>query len=412
MEFDKTTVYPSDASPTGYMAHFVLDYDGDHIPAVTGDWMFSEEHYSSRFTAAGYWPHQWRPGCFAHKLLGLRQTPRELLNNTAGEQINPQSFDFDRDILRLGIYPMVKNQSTGLWEKEIPLPGGVYNYRFILDMPEDDPVRMVTICDRTNPPLVESHTGAMYSQISVPFDPARQTEDRSFELPCAGAAEGRIVHLMVPSVSGTDADNEVFIYLPWDYDEHRRTPYPVLYLSHGGGGNASSWLTEGALKNIMDRRIHEKKAASMLVVMMDNEYFHWDNKGRCIPYLLDALIPYIEKSYNVRCDRMGRAFAGFSAGGFLACDICLSCPSVFGAVGIWSGGRRGADYFDAEACRTMKIHIGAGHYDDAFYSFSFPLEDELSARNIAFTSYFPPGGHQWSVWRRLLDDFVTRVFMK
>lgn len=107
-----------------------------------------------------------------------------------------------------------------------------------------------------------------------------------------------------------------------------------------------------------------------------------------------------------------RAFAGFSAGGILAYEILASCPQLFNYIGVWSGGRRIDALPQKHKNPDIQVHIGAGRYDDAFYSFSYKLEDLLCELGISFTSYFPEGGHQWSVWRQLLEDFCKRVLWK
>ena len=145
--------------------------------------------------------------------------------------------------------------------------------------------------------------------------------------------------------------------------------------------------------------------------MMNNEVFKWDNEACCIPNLLQQLIPFTQTHFNVRTDPAGMAFAGFSAGGFLAADLLADHPEAFGAIGVWSGGlRRFGKVWEPQQYKDLKIHIGAGRYDDAFYTFANPLEEALSLADIDYTSYYPCGGHQWTVWRSLLDDFVTRVF--
>jgi S-formylglutathione hydrolase FrmB len=46
------------------------------------------------------------------------------------------------------------------------------------------------------------------------------------------------------------------------------------------------------------------------------------------------------------------------------------------------------------------------------YSFGYKLEDTLCDYGIPFSSYFPEGAHQWSVWKKIIEDFVNRVLWK
>ncbi len=49
--------------------------------------------------------------------------------------------------------------------------------------------------------------------------------------------------------------NYLAIYTPPGYDANCTTPYPTLYLLHGGGGNETDWTTQGAAGDILDNLI-------------------------------------------------------------------------------------------------------------------------------------------------------------
>ncbi|WP_207720601.1 alpha/beta hydrolase, partial [Catenibacillus scindens] len=320
------------------------------------------------------------------------------------------TFDFDWDILKLGLYRMRKTKIEGLFACKIPLPSGTFNYRFVLDMPDGNPLKMVTVTDPVNPPFTVGDKVQPYSQVYVPFDSQKQVVDRSVELPVDDGGRLEVFEYETDPAFGVGEKQKGVIYLPKDYDPE--SPCPVLYLSHGGGDNAASWINQGSLKNIMDHLIAAGRTEPMAVVLMDNEVFHWDNPGKCIPNLTGYLIPWVESTYAVGGNPGKRAFAGFSAGGFLAYEVLVSCPEWFNYIGVWSGGKRVNDLPDTGANRKLQVHIGAGRYDDAFFTFGYKLEDLLHEEGIPFTSYFPDGGHQWSVWRQLLEDFCGRVLWR
>ena len=403
-------------SPTGYWVTFsyqkTSDFGGGKV-GVIGDWMFSDIHHSSRFNSARLWPHQWRPGAFPHTLLGLKTTPQDLVSGKPQTEIHPETFEFDWEILMLGYYEM-EEEPDGIFRKTVPLPSGTFNYRFVLDIPEGNPLKMVTVCDPRHPPVVVGGKPQPYSQVYVPFDGEYQQIDRSIELPWQGQNAGKVELITYPvnEAFGCGAKAAAAVYLPYGYTPDIAQRYPVLYLSHGGGGNAGDWLNQGALKNMMDHLIAQKRVDPTVVVMMDNEQWHWDNMGKCIPNLRDYLIPYIESAYRAGGSKEKRAFAGFSAGGFLAYEVLTAIPEWFDYIGVWSGGKRVLALPDPAANPGLQVHIGAGRYDDAFYSFSYKLEDLLNDIGIEFTSYFPEGAHQWSVWRQLLEDFAGRVLWR
>ena len=60
-----------------------------------------------------------------------------------------------------------------------------------------------------------------------------------------------------------------FVYTPPGYDTNLTARYPVLYLQHGMGENATSWPRQGRANFILDNLIAEGKAKPMIVVMAD-----------------------------------------------------------------------------------------------------------------------------------------------
>lgn len=410
---EKTSVFKSEDSPTGYLVSFRIKMPEKTWVGVIGDWMFSDKYHSSRYTSGKYWPHQWKSDYFPHTLLGLKEKPKALEGGLDDKKIDPSQFKFDWDVLKLGLYEMEKDEKSGIFSCTIPLPSGTFNYRFVLEIPDGNPLLMETIPDQNNlSPYFDSKQ--KYSQVIVPFDCDKQTYDRSVELPDSSDNKGVVDFDTYKTNTEYKAgeDQPANIYLPFGYDEKREKKYPVLFLSHGGRGTQSDWFTCGSIKNILDGLIEQGKAEPMVVVTMDNEAFEWRNKERCIPNLMNYLIPFIESKYHVATETQGRAFAGISAGGFLAFDLFAAYPDKFRYFGIWSGGKRGEVELGKDAFLYPEVHIAGGRYDDASYDFGFALEDKLQQNGISFTSYFPDGAHQWSVWREIFKDFVSRVLWR
>ena len=65
----------------------------------------------------------------------------------------------------------------------------------------------------------------------------------------------------------TGAWRRAFVYTPPDYDSNTKARYPVLYLQHGAGGNATGWTRQGRANLILDNLIAAGKAKPMIVVM-------------------------------------------------------------------------------------------------------------------------------------------------
>ena len=52
-------------------------------------------------------------------------------------------------------------------------------------------------------------------------------------------------------------------------------------------------------------------------------------------YLLDVVLPFIEKTYPARAEAEGRLLLGFSKSGWGACTLLLRHPEVFGKAAAW-----------------------------------------------------------------------------
>ena len=74
---------------------------------------------------------------------------------------------------------------------------------------------------------------------------------------------GTLVDVTYPSPLSTDPAGEHYLalYTPPGYNPNRATPYPTLYLSHGGGGNEVDWSTQGVANRIIDNLIASGKAS-------------------------------------------------------------------------------------------------------------------------------------------------------
>ncbi len=126
------------------------------------------------------------------------------------------------------------------------------------------------------------------------------------------------------------------VYLPYGYDTDEKK-YKVLYVMHGGGGNADAFLDCAPVKNMLDYMFAEKKAEPMIVVFPS--YYKTLNRALRQPgsmeernetlffqtELVEDLIPAVEGKYHsyaenvtkegITTSRTHRGFSGFSMGG-------------------------------------------------------------------------------------------------
>ncbi len=213
------------------------------------------------------------------------------------------------------------------------------------------------------------------------------------------------------------------VYTPPAYDPARK--YPVLYLQHGYGENEIGWIYQGHVGRIADQLIAAGKMQPMLIVMGNGMTQAEDGNpvARFPAVLLKDLIPFIEKKYPVLTDKWNRAMAGLSMGSYQTSVVTLTHPELFGYAGVFSGflqfrpGRQDepqphlALLDDGEKFReSFRVFYRAMGTEDQFFS-SFEQDDEmLKTKPVQMIRRTFPGGHDWSVWRRCIHDFLPMLF--
>lgn len=140
----------------------------------------------------------------------------------------------------------------------------------------------------------------------------------------------------------------VTVYLPPGYDDLPPRRYPALYLlsSHGSTGpgllNWRPW--DVTLQGQLDALIAAGRMGPMIVVMPDmwtrfggSQYINSEGMGRYEDYLIEEIIPFIDRTYRTLPDRNHCGVAGRSSGGFGAITQAMHHPDVFGAFACHSG---------------------------------------------------------------------------
>jgi len=232
-----------------------------------------------------------------------------------------------------------------------------------------------------------------------------------------------------------------YVYTPPGYDANPRTRYPVLYLQHGAGENATSWTKQGRANLILDNAIAAGKAKPMIVVM-DTGYATKAGTAPVAPtgaaqgaapsgattvpnafedVVVSDLIPTIDASYRTLATRENRAMAGLSMGGGQTLQITSNHLDLFAWIGSFSAPLRNFDVKtsmngvlgDAAAFnkRVRLLWIGAGTAEEAMYKAGAQLHASLDTAGIKHVFYESAGtSHEWQTWRRSLNDFVPRLF--
>lgn len=166
------------------------------------------------------------------------------------------------------------------------------------------------------------------------------------------APKGRVTEISVDSqalknnVLGDPTQRRVGVYLPPGYDD-TTDDYPLfvdLVGFTGSGFSHLGWKTFGeSVPQRLDRLVEEGKMGPVVAAFPDcftslggNQYINSAAMGNWEDFLIDEMIPALEKEFRVRKGREHRAVFGKSSGGY-------------GAI---AHGMRRADAWNALACHS------------------------------------------------------------
>lgn len=160
-----------------------------------------------------------------------------------------------------------------------------------------------------------------------------------------------ITHIQVPAVN-IASPMDVKVILPESYATDATKQYPVVYLLNGHGGDEDSWLkfNEPRLDSLAS-------VYDMIMVCPDGRNtWYWDapidSTIKMETFLVDELVPYIDKKYRTKPSAKYRAITGFSMGGHGGLWLAMRHSDVWKTGGSMSGGvdilddARWAKYWD------------------------------------------------------------------
>jgi S-formylglutathione hydrolase FrmB len=118
-------------------------------------------------------------------------------------------------------------------------------------------------------------------------------------------------------------------------------PIRVLYLLHGFSDSFNAWLT----KPVPDKQLVNKlaDAYNLLIVCPDGGYGSWyldspvDKNFQYETFIIQELIPHIDKKYKTIASKEGRLISGLSMGGHGALYLAARNPDKFIAAGSIAG---------------------------------------------------------------------------
>lgn len=237
---------------------------------------------------------------------------------------------------------------------------------------------------------------------------------------------------------GPGAAGRYRVWLPPGYPA--AAPYPVLYFLHDYFGDDDVLWQKGVIAGL-EAELQSGARGDFVLVAPRGDRGYWsdsyDGRRRYESWVVETLIPEVERRFRVRTDRAGRAVTGISMGGLGAIKMALRRPGLFGRASSLSGAlipldRESVASYSWLQRRILRRVFGPLEGDNAYAandvrrlaSSAAPadpprlmlrcgLEDEyrlavaaeklagvLEASGWPVEVVLEPGDHDWDYWRR------------
>ena len=241
----------------------------------------------------------------------------------------------------------------------------------------------------------------------------------------AQAAHVDTIQVFSPSMN---KNIKTCVIVPDNYKKSKKK-FPVVYLLHGYSGNYATWVK--SFKEVSQ----QVARYGFIAIGVDGNYSSWyfnspiDPTFKYETYIIDELVPFIDKKYKTIASREGRAISGLSMGGHGALYLSLKHQDVFGAAGSMSGGvdirpfsekwnikkRLGAindfpdnwekntvvNLIELNQNNNLKLIIDCG-VDDFFIDVNRELHQKMLALKIDHDYIERPGKHNIDYWENSL----------
>ncbi len=244
----------------------------------------------------------------------------------------------------------------------------------------------------------------------------------------------------VPSKYLTD-NRHVEIWAPPGYDEESTNRYDVLYMQDGQNLFDPRIANTGVDWGVDEAVVQEMKAGkiSPLIVVgvwctgqRVREYSPWDLGTNYARFLIEELMPQVNRKFRTRIGPQHTGVAGSSLGGLISFWLCWKHPEVFGRAGCisthfpWTGKIPAGDdppliqreiAAGATFPRGVRLYFDYGTRGiDATYE---PVQNKVNAwlesqglvegKNFA-SRKFPGADHNEAAWRARLPEALGFLF--
>lgn len=162
------------------------------------------------------------------------------------------------------------------------------------------------------------------------------------------------------------------VILPINYENKKEVRFPVVYLLHGLTGHFNNWTDKTKLID------YAKNYDFIIVTPEGDNGWYSDSATVAVDkyesYIIQELIPEIDKNFRTLATRENRVIGGLSMGGYGSLKFGLKYPEKFVLVGSFSGALGAASF-------TEKTAGGIGKSIDAIFG---GIESENRKSNDIF----------------------------
>ena len=222
-----------------------------------------------------------------------------------------------------------------------------------------------------------------------------------------------------------------WLYVPKQYDGSEDVCVMVV---QDGLGRARGWR----LPTVLDNLIHKGEIPVQIGIFIDhgivpapndnaesryNRSFEYDSLGdRYARFLLEEILPEVEKDYRLSHDPNDRAIAGASSGAICAFNVAWERPDEFRRVISTIGtyvGLRGADVFPTLVRkyepRPIRVFLEDGSNDLNIYGGDWWMANQTMLSALKFSGYdvahaWGDGGHSSQHGAEIMPDAVRFIW--
>ena len=303
----------------------------------------------------------------------------------------------------------MQKDGKGLWSVTVgPFDPNYYKYSFLVDGQE--------WADPSNVP--DRWYAAESTQTSTLDVPAEEPSYHDFR---PDVPHGAVrIHTFYSRMA--DSEARMVVYTPPSYDREATRVYPVLYLFHGFSGTEFDGVRRFRAPWIADNLIAAGKAREFIIVMPfgHNAAVPYANRGISLAYegydnymdfIVNDVIPEVEKTYRTAPDAENRAVAGMSMGGHQALEAAFRYPGRFDWICNMSGVVRfqvtpqNADML--KRFRLFAVMVGRHDY---LYQDNRDFTGNAIANGVPITFVTFDGWHDITAVRRNLRWLLPRLF--